>query len=114
MKNALLPFCFISFSALSLAQLALADWGLMTPEPVCLSISSYSALIAVAVWFDRRSRSRKGSPQPQPDSERCSVQKFESPNVISILRGRRHRQPDELLHRSSSGVRPADDAAVMK
>lgn len=110
MKNALLPFCFITFAALSLAQLALAHFGLMTPEPVCLSISSYSALIAVAVWFDRRSSSHKGSPKPPPDSEPCSAQLFESPNVISILRGRRHRQPDELLQNCA---RPSSKTAVM-
>ncbi|MBN8924568.1 MAG: hypothetical protein J0I96_15950 [Rhodanobacter sp.] len=116
MKLAFFPFCSITSAALSIAQLALAQCGLITLDPAGFSISSYSALIAAAIWFDRRSNTRKGLPTPPPSSEPVSAQIFESPNVVSILRGRRHRQSDEPLRQSRSGMArlPPAKTAVMK
>lgn len=54
MKFATLPFCAVAFAFLSVAHVVLAHYGLITFSPVLLTLTSYSALIAGAAWFDRR------------------------------------------------------------
>lgn len=54
MKFAALPFCAVAFAALSIAHVALAHFNVIALSPSWLLLTSYSAVIAAAVWADRR------------------------------------------------------------
>lgn len=54
MKFATLPFCAVAYAVLSIAQVVLTHYGLITLGPVWLALTSYSAVIAGVVALDRR------------------------------------------------------------
>jgi len=64
MKISILPTTAIAFIVLSILAVVFNRMGLTHLETVWPALTAYSAVIAAAAWFDRRSAQRAETPHP--------------------------------------------------
>jgi hypothetical protein len=64
MKISILPTTAVAFTVLSIIAVVFNRVGLTHLETVWPALTAYSAVIAEAAWFDRRSAQRVEAPHP--------------------------------------------------